>query len=129
MPDAESSEVPISATGAHSGVAAELNLLVHIALAGLLGAGTVVTYFAITLWVVGWRSHPRYAGFEWENWLLLSIFGIGLISIVVGIGFSVAWFARARRLLEAVFWGVASMVILGLDFVAVVATILAPSRD
>ncbi len=107
------------------GALEDLSIFVHIALAGLLGAGTIVTYFTIDVWTLSWRSSPRFAGFQWENWMLLSTLGVGLVSIVSGVILSLGWFARAGRRLEAAFWGAVSFVVLSLTAVAIIAAILA----
>jgi hypothetical protein len=107
-----------------STVAGDLTALVHMATAGLLGAGVVVMYFSMAFWVSGWRTHPKYADMEWQGWMLLSVFGIGLILIVAGIALSVYWLARAQRAKEALFWGISSLVVLALTFAATVATVI-----
>jgi hypothetical protein len=93
-------------------------------MAGLLGAGVLVMYWAMFMWVAGWRSHPKYGQVEWDGWLTLSTFGIGLISILAGIALSVNWLARAGRAKEALFWSISSVLVLGLTFVATVANVI-----
>jgi hypothetical protein len=109
---------------AGGGIANELAMLVHMAAAGLLGAGVVVTYFAIAMWTAGWRADPKYAGMEWQGWMLLSVLGIAVISIIGGIALSVGWLARSRKPREALFWGLGSLVVLALTFAATVATVI-----
>jgi hypothetical protein len=105
-------------------VTSELSALVHSAMAGLLGAGVLVMYLTMAMWVSGWRMDPKYDGVEWYGWLMLSTFGIGLISLLAGIALSVNWLARARRAKEALFWSISSVLLLALTFVATVATIM-----
>lgn len=107
-----------------SSVTSELSALVHIAMAGLLGAGVMVMYWTIMMWVTGWRMDPKYDGVEWYGWLMLSVFGIGLISILAGIALSLNWLARAGRAREALFWWISSFLVLAVTFVATVALVI-----
>ena len=102
----------------------DLGAFVRIALAGLLGAGVLITYWTMAFWVSGWRAHPRYAGYDWHDWLLLSMLSIGLISILAGMALSVNWLARARQMGGAILWGILTTVVLALTFVAVVAAVI-----
>ncbi|MGD0766486.1 MAG: hypothetical protein ABR978_09325 [Dehalococcoidia bacterium] len=107
-----------------SSVTGELSALVRIAMAGLLGAGVLVMYWTMVFWVNGWRADPKFNGMGWDGWLVLSTFGIGLISVLAGIVLSLNWLARARRAKEALFWSISSVLVLALTFVATVANIL-----
>ena len=83
-----------------------------------------MTYVAMLAWISGWRTDPRYGGYEWHDWMVICMFGVAQVCIVLGMAASVAWLARARRLLAAAFWGISGITILGLTFAAVVASVL-----
>ncbi len=105
-------------------LASQMRLLVHVITAGIVGAGVVVTYLAMTMWVLGWHENPKFAAFEWQQWLLLSALGIGQVCILGAIALAVTWFVQARRHVGALLWGTFSSVAIGITFVAVVATVI-----
>ncbi len=105
----DAAEVPTPDQGTTDGVVAGLGVIIQMALAGLLGAGVLLTYFTIAFWTSGWIENPRFEGLHWYSWMLLAVFGAGLVSLVAGVVLSLGWLMRAGRRIEAGFWSVASM--------------------
>lgn len=122
MQDAEISESARHTSAVVDGLEKSVGALVHIVLAGLVGAGVLVVYWTMLYWVSGWQM--EYSGYEWHEWLTLSMLSVGLVSIVAGIALSLNWLARARQFRGAVLWGVSGAILLALTFVGAIATVL-----
>jgi hypothetical protein len=102
-------------------VMVDLSVVVQMALAGLLGAGVLLTYWTLAYWISGYRTSPRFEGLQWDGWMLFAVLGAGLVLLASGVALSLSWLMRRERWIEFGLWSAASIVLLGLAAASTIA--------